>query len=363
MTDIGLTDKQIDEIKSVYYNSRTGLSIKRTYDNLKSKYSRKDVENVVKLQNTAQINQTVDENELRAKYKKVVSQPGSYQADLFFPNQGETVKRFNSGFAIILTIISLATRKLYTYPMKKRDARSVAIEFDKFFKDQKDDVAHEFDIPTVISTDNGAEFANKQVKTALLEHNCELYLIDKKHTNSQQTSVIERANQTLKNALENYLDANETNRWLDALNDITFNYNNSVHSYLKQKPIDVEFDDVMENVIKEKGFNTAQHEKYDLKIGERVRLIKRKKALEKGRTLVIVPKIYRIVKIEGNKYYLQDEKKDKPKTKPVYNYMLRKVDEVQYNKVVEENNKRRDELKIAKRDKKIEKQMKKEDIA
>ena len=338
-----LTPEQIAEIKNVYYNPKTGLSIAKAYNVLKDKYSKNDIAGVVRKQNVNQIQEKIDYDDIKKQYKKVLPRPGWYQTDLWIPERASVIARLNKGYQYVLTIISLASRYLYTYPLKNKDGKTVSEAFTQFFKDQANTPEHEYEKPVNMSSDKGKEYQSKHVKSVLHEHGCEQYLLDKKNTHSTGAmNVIERVNQTLKNQLDNYMIANDTNNWIDGLKDITDGYNQSIHSYLKQSPESVEFDDALENYIRDKKFNEKQHALYDLKVGDIVRMIHKKKALiNKGKTYSYKNKIYKITRIEGNKYYIQDINKNTEKKKAVPIYYLRKVTDVEYkdNKIDSNNEK------------------------
>ena len=160
---------------------------------------------------------------------------------------------------------------LYTYPLKTKDGKTVADAFEQFFRDQANTPDHQYEKPINMSSDNGKEFQSKYVKAVLNNNQCEQYLIDKNNSySSSQTNIIERLNQTLKHQLDTYMISNDNNDWISGLQDITDGYNNTIHSYLKQSPESVEYEDAIENYIKDKKFNEKQHSLFDLKIGDLV---------------------------------------------------------------------------------------------
>jgi hypothetical protein len=76
--------------------------------------------------------------------------------------------------------------------------------------------------------DKGTEFYNKHVKK----------LVDLiSSENEEKSSVVERWNLTMKNRMFKYFTANNTRRYVDVLNDMVSQYNNTKHSAIKMTPV------------------------------------------------------------------------------------------------------------------------------
>ena len=137
-----LTPEQIKEIKNTYYNPKTGLSIAKTYNALKDKYSKNDIAGVARMQSVQQVQEKIDYNDIKKQYKKILPRPGYYQTDLWQPERSSIISRLNKGYQYVLTIISLASRLLYCYPLKSKDGQTVSSAFVQFFKDQASNKEH-----------------------------------------------------------------------------------------------------------------------------------------------------------------------------------------------------------------------------
>eukprot|EP00732_Lithocolla_globosa_P001841 Lithocolla_globosa_v1_NODE_1030_length_2930_cov_412.241391.p3 type:complete len:106 gc:universal NODE_1030_length_2930_cov_412.241391:2875-2558(-) len=83
--------------------------------------------------------------------------------------------------------------------------------------------------------DDGKEFYNKEFKELFKKHQIELFSTK----NETKASIIERFNRTLKNKMYKLFEVNQNFRYIDDLQDLIDNYNNTYHRSIKMKPIDV----------------------------------------------------------------------------------------------------------------------------
>ena len=94
-------------------------------------------------------------------------------------------------------------------------------------------------------------------------------------------SIVERFNRTLKSRLERYFTETKTNRWVDVLQEMTKNINNTVNRSTGFKPSQVTKANSEE--VKARLYPPPMNiHKCRLKIGDRVRIIKEKNFLDKG---------------------------------------------------------------------------------
>ena len=110
-------------------------------------------------------------------------------------------------------------------------------------------------------------------------------------------SMAERAIRTIKSRISRYMQRTKTKRWIDVLDQIVDNYNQTPHSSHNFKP-----DDVNENNRKE--VYKKMYPKINfirdcrLEKGDKVRILREKKQFEKGYTQNWSDKIYEIIDIE-----------------------------------------------------------------
>ena len=89
--------------------------------------------------------------------------------------------------------------------------------------------------PNKIWVDKGSEFYNKSMKSWLGKKDMELYLTH----NEGRFVVAERFIKTLHNKIYKYATSISENVYIDKLDDIVNKNNNTYHSTIKMKPVDV----------------------------------------------------------------------------------------------------------------------------
>ena len=78
--------------------------------------------------------------------------------------------------------------------------------------------------------DKGKEFYNKHVKALGIQ----LYSTE----NEEKSSVVERWNRTMKEKMFKYFSANSTRKYVNVLDEMVNNYNNTKHSSIKMTPVE-----------------------------------------------------------------------------------------------------------------------------
>ena len=103
--------------------------------------------------------------------------------------------------------------------------------------------------------------------------------------NEEKSSIAERWNRTMKEKMFKYFTANNTNKYIDVLDDFVDKYNNTWHSSIILTPVEVRkiinTITVYRNLYQDLTRRPI-HAKF--KIGDKVRSLKKKKFFEKGFT-------------------------------------------------------------------------------
>eukprot|EP00732_Lithocolla_globosa_P000347 Lithocolla_globosa_v1_NODE_99_length_6376_cov_39.997943.p1 type:complete len:333 gc:universal NODE_99_length_6376_cov_39.997943:3284-2286(-) len=134
----------------------------------------------------------------------------------------------NDGFRYLLTVIDIFSKQAWAVPLKNKDAKTVASAFEKIFTTSKR-------TPLKLQTDDGKEFFNKDVQSLFNKYNIHHF-----STPSElKAVVVERFNRTLKERMYKYFETTQSFRYLDELQTLLDNYNNTYHSSIKMKPNDV----------------------------------------------------------------------------------------------------------------------------
>lgn len=146
-----------------------------------------------------------------------------WQADLL---DFQKTSAENEGIKYLLTIIDVFSKLAWVYPLKSKSAVEVLSAFKDLTKNLK---------PKYLQTDQGSEFFNKHMKQYLKESGIKIYATK----SSKKASVIERFNRTLRQKLERYFTHVGNRKFVNVLDELVKGYNNSYHSSIKEKPINV----------------------------------------------------------------------------------------------------------------------------
>ena len=245
---------------------------------------------------SAKIEAFLRSNEIHSKFKQVTKRKFPrrkiitrfpfelFQADLIeYPKY----KYQNNRFVYCLVIIDCFTKFVWVKPMKTKTAEETAKAFDSIFKDFDEH-------PVNLMTDSGLEFFNSKVRQVMSSYNIIHY---KPRTKTQwKASVAERVIQTIKRRLEKYFYHTKTKKWIDVIDQIAKNYNNTPHSAHGLKPIDVTEENRQE--VYDKMYpNRNKSVICKFNIGDRVRKIREKTLFEKGYTQNWSDEIYKIADI------------------------------------------------------------------
>ena len=122
--------------------------------------------------------------------------------------------------------------------------------------------------------DKGSEFFNRSMKLWLEKNDVEMY-----STHNEGKSVVaERFIRTIKNKIYKCMTSISKNVFIDKLDDIVDEYNNTYHRTIKMKPTDVKGNAYI-NIDKEVTDNDPK-----FKVGDHVRISKYKSIFAKGYT-------------------------------------------------------------------------------
>ena len=191
------------------------------------------------------------------------------QSDLIDMQQ---FSRVNSGFNYILVVIDCFSKFLWCIPLRTKTAKDTGSGLRSIFNSMK------FPVQTIIF-DQGLEYVNSVVQNLLKERGVYSYHILTK----TKASSAERVIKTIKHIIWKIFTHNKNNRWIDILEDLTINYNNTYHKSIRMKPIEV----MWEN--RKKVFKTL-YPKISFKVhcrlnkGDRVSIALNKNIFDKGFT-------------------------------------------------------------------------------
>ena len=179
----------------------------------------------------------------------------------------QLISKFNKIFRFLLCVIDIFSKYARVVPLKDKKSVSIFNAFQSILKKSNRK-------PNKIWVDKGAEFYNNSFKRWLQDNDSVMY-----STHNEGKSVLaERFIRTLKNKIYKYMTSISKNVYIDKLDDIVDEYNNTYHRTIKMKPIDVKNNTYI-NIGKE-----VNDEDPKFKVDDHVRISKYKNIFAKGYT-------------------------------------------------------------------------------
>ena len=176
----------------------------------------------------------------------------------------QSLSKKNKGIKYLLCAINLFSKYAFFVPLKDKKGISITNAFKKIIKQSGRK-------PNKIWVDQGSEFYNNVFKRWLSDNDIIMYST----YNEGKSVVAERFIRKLKNKLYKHMTATGKNVYYDVLDDVVNKYNNTKHSTIKMKPIDVRDNN--------KRVYIDEHNEKDsrFKVDDRVRISKLKNIFAK----------------------------------------------------------------------------------
>jgi len=132
----------------------------------------------------------------------------------------------NDGCNYLLCVIDCFSKYAWVEPLKTKTGAETTKAVESIFNKGR--------IPAKLQVDNGKEYYNTNVESLLKNNNIEYFstFSDKK------AAMAERFNRTLKSRMWKYFTTNETRKWIDIVQQLVNDYNNSSHSTVKMTPVE-----------------------------------------------------------------------------------------------------------------------------
>ena len=179
----------------------------------------------------------------------------------------QSFSKFNNGIKYLLMVIDVFSKYGWIVPLKSKTGVDVANALSKIFGERR---------PMKMWTDKGKEFYNKHVK----DLGVQLYSTE----NEEKSSVVERWNRTMKEKMFKYFSANSTRKYIDILDEMVNNYNNTKHSSIKMTPVEASDKKNKNRVWMNLNGKATNPVKPKFSVGDKVRITKKKTVFEKGYT-------------------------------------------------------------------------------
>ena len=140
----------------------------------------------------------------------------------------QLISKYNKGIKYLLRVIDLFSKYAWVVLLKDKKGTNIVNAFQGILNSLKRK-------PNKIWVDQGSEFYNNSFKKWLKDNDISIYST---HIEGK-SAVAERFIRTLKNKIYKHMTAISKNVHFDVLDDIVDEYNNTYHSSIKMKPIDV----------------------------------------------------------------------------------------------------------------------------
>ena len=179
----------------------------------------------------------------------------------------QLLSKYNKGIRFLLCAIDIFSKYAWVVPLKDKKGISIVKAFQSILKQSNNKRK-----PNKIWVDKGSEFYNAYFKKWLRDNDVVMY-----STHNEGKSVVaERFIRTLKGKIYKYMTSISKKVYIDKLDDIVYEYNNTYHTTIKMKPIDVK-DNTYINTSKE-----INNKDPKFKVGDHVRISKYKNIFAKG---------------------------------------------------------------------------------
>ena len=294
------------ELRDIYYNPSAGYqSAERLYQKVKEtglKVSRATVKDWLKTQDTYTRYKPIVR---KHKFQRTFVKDLGDQVQMDLVDMGK-YKDQNKGYHWILTAVEILSRFAFTISVYRKTTKYMTEAVRELLKEFNGRFGR---YPKTAQFDDGKEFYNVGVKELLKSYDVSYFSTN----SSRKAAIVERYNRTLKTSMWKYFYANGSYKWIDILNELTSNYNQTKHSSILIKPADVNESNKDDVWIMLFGYGLGEYPKPKFSLKETVRISKYKNIFEKGYEANFTEEIFKISKVfigDPNMYELEDHESE-----------------------------------------------------
>jgi hypothetical protein len=233
---------------------------------------------------------------------------------------------WNNRVKFLFCGIDIFTRYAWIIPLKSKGEMEVFNAFKLIVEDIEKRTGFP---PSQVDSDMEASFLSRRFKKY-----CEDKLISQKLLpidDYKGSGVIDRFIRSLREMINKYLTAYTTKTYIDVLPQLVENYNSRVNQGIQTAPndaiLDPDFDEkywrIIKNKVSKAKASATQAGYSDFKIGDKVRVLLRKKVFEKGTNAKWSSSIHKVEEMRDGLYFVNGRVSG---YKP---YELQKVGEVE----------------------------------
>ena len=306
-----------NDVEQAFTNLKTGLVSPEQLQKQLSSLTKEQIQTKLQAVDAYTLNRPARRNfERRRVYVSGIND--QFQADLA---DVSNLSKQNDNNKFLLVVIDVFSKHAWVIPIKHKTAAEVVEAFETIFTGGR--------IPNKIQTDDGKEFFNSSVKALFDKYNINHFSTN----NETKASIVERFNRILKKRMYTCFVITQSFRYVDDLQKLVENYNNTKHSSIKMAPNEVNDKNeiqVRRNLYGDELYADYRTPKLDVK--DYVRISNAKHIFDKGyegnwtievfkisEVLKTQPPTYRIVdlldeEVTGSFYEEELQKVAKPKS-------------------------------------------------
>lgn len=206
-----------------------------------------------------------------------------YQADLA---DLQKYARQNDGVRYLLVVIDCFSKNVCVVPLRDKSSKEVLAGLKKSF--------HTLGEPEKLQTDKGREFLNRTIADYFKQHRIVHFSSE---NDDIKCSMVERFIRTLKTRIWHLFRKRISTRYIDHLEDIVNAYNNTEHRSHGFTPNEVCQENSLEVYNSLRARNHAERQTPKFKVGDYVRISKRKSIMMKGYEANFKEEVYQITKV------------------------------------------------------------------
>ena len=203
--------------------------------------------------------------------------------------------RKNGGIKYLLVAVDVLSRFAWVQPCKDKTGDSIKSAFMTIFAEGRK--------PEKLQTDQGREFKNARFESFCSENGIRFFTTT---DDSVKCAIAERFIRTLRNRIYRFVYWKNTQRYIDDLQNIVKNYNNSYHRTIKTSPSSVNRENqqdiirTIQQTIKEADLRKAKR----FKVGDDVKIPFKPENFEKGAVQQWTDEVFKVrdEKITPQKY-------------------------------------------------------------
>ena len=181
-----------------------------------------------------------------------------------------SISRYNDDKKFLLCCIDTFSRYAFVKAIPNKGSITVRNAFDQILTESGRQ-------PTHLQSDKGKEYTNALMASHLRRLGINFYTSE---NDDIKCAIVERFQRTLKQKIWRMFTRNKSYRYVDVLDDLVHSYNSTWHSTIKMAPAEVNAQN--EKELYPPRYKAAGKKKYKFKVGDVVRLARKKEIFEKG---------------------------------------------------------------------------------